>query len=42
MLLIVAAALAVTAGVWFATGGRAVFLFLPLLIGLPLLAARRR
>jgi hypothetical protein len=40
-LLLVVAALAITAIVYFASGGRAFVLFLPLLLG-PLLFARRR
>ncbi|HEY0052094.1 MAG TPA: hypothetical protein VGB49_01645 [Caulobacteraceae bacterium] len=41
MLLIVLAAVAVSVAVYAATGGRFVFFFLPLLLGLPLLFRRR-
>jgi hypothetical protein len=41
MLLVAAAAVLVSIGVWFATGGHFVFFSLPLLFGLPLLGRRR-
>jgi hypothetical protein len=41
MLLVVAAAIAISVAVYFATGGAFVFFFLPLLFGLPFLARRR-
>lgn len=39
---LVAAAIVVAVVVWYASGGRFVFFFLPLLIGLPLLGRGRR
>jgi hypothetical protein len=40
--LILVVGLAISAAVWFASGGRFMFLFLPLLFGLPLIWGRRR
>jgi hypothetical protein len=40
-LLILVVGLAISAAVWMATGGRVAFLFLPLLLGLPLVWRRR-
>jgi hypothetical protein len=42
LLLVVAAAIAISVAVYYATGGTFVFFFLPLLFGLPLLGRRRR
>lgn len=39
-LLILLATVAISVAVWFATGGRFVFFFLPLLFGLPLVFRR--
>ncbi|HEY9219302.1 MAG TPA: hypothetical protein VIO94_14730 [Phenylobacterium sp.] len=41
-LLILVGGLALSGLVWWASGGRVAFLFLPLLLGLPLLSRRRR
>jgi hypothetical protein len=41
LLLVVAAAIAISVAVYLATGGRFVFFFLPLLFGLPFLFRRR-
>ena len=40
-LIILLAGLGLSALVWFASGGKVAFLFLPLLFGLPLLLRRR-
>ena len=40
-LIVLIAGLAISAIVWWASGGKAVFLFLPLLLGLLLLGRRR-
>lgn len=42
MLGLVVAAIVISVVVWYATGGRFLFFFLPLLIGLPLLGRTRR
>lgn len=42
MLLVVLAAVAVSVGIYYATGGAFVFFFLPLLFGLPFLRRRSR
>lgn len=39
---LVVAAIGISVIVWYATGGRLLFFFLPLLIGLPLLGRTRR
>ena len=40
-LLIIIAAIAISVGVYYASGGRFIFFALPLLFGLPLLGRRR-
>lgn len=42
MLIVAAAAVAISVAIWYATGGHFVFFALPLLFGLPLLRRRRR
>ena len=42
MLLVALAAVAISVGVYFATGGHFVFFFLPLLFALPMFGRRRR
>ncbi|WP_374512779.1 hypothetical protein [Brevundimonas sp.] len=42
MLGLVVAAIGIAVVVWYASGGRFLFFFLPLLIGLPLLGRTRR
>ena len=42
MLLVAAAAVAVSVGIYYATGGHFVFFALPLLFALPLVGRRRR
>ncbi len=42
MLIVAAAAVAISVAIWYATGGHFVFFALPLLFGLPLLGRRRR
>lgn len=42
MLMVAAAAVAISVAIWYATGGHFVFFALPLLFGLPLLGRRRR
>ena len=39
---LIAAAVVVAVVVWYASGGRFVFFFLPLLLGLPLMGRSRR